>query len=73
MFNSLARAVANLQRHDALTDLGADALRSRADFRQRPSRRALAFAHRGDASRDLGSDRQQARLMTFLKALLRFT
>jgi hypothetical protein len=71
VFDSLTRAVADLQRHHALTDLRADALRSRADFRQGPGGFSPPIPHRRDAGGDLAGDRQQARLMALLKALLR--
>ena len=71
VLDSLARAVADLQRHHALTDLRADALRLRADLRQAPGGLPASIRHRRDAGGDLAGDRQQARLMALLKALLR--
>ena len=71
VLDSLARAVADLQRHHALADLRADALRSRADFRQGAGGLPPPIRHRRDAGGDFARDRQQAGLVALLKALLR--
>ena len=71
VLDSLARAVADLQRHHASADLRADALRLRANFQKCAGGLAPTIRHRRDAGGDLARDRQQARLVALLKELLR--